>query len=373
MTLVRSVAFYLPQFHPTPENDLWWGAGYTEWTAVARRRPVLPGHAQPLLPGELGFYDLRLGEVRERQADLAREHGIAAFCYYHYWFAGRRLLNRPLDEVLASGAPDFPFCLAWANENWSRNWAAGTRDVLVEQRYGPHDDLRHIRWLAPVLADPRYFRYQGRPVLLVYRAGLLPDSRRTTDTFRAEAQRLGLPDLYLLKVENAPTESGDPAALGFDGAVDFQPHHADLAPPLMVSRVATKLFLRRGPFSHDWFSYPRLVRHMLARPAPEYLRWPGVTTSWDNSPRRPRGASIFLGSTPERFRRWTVDAVEQHLDRRPSEEVLLFVNAWNEWAEGAVLEPTERWGRGYLEAHRDAVDELSAREPLPRRPRTAAP
>ncbi|MDA8148219.1 MAG: glycoside hydrolase family 99-like domain-containing protein, partial [Actinomycetota bacterium] len=195
-TRPRALAFYLPQFHPIPENDEWWGKGFTEWRNVARARPLFPGHYQPHLPGELGYYDLRVPEVREAQAALAREHGIDGFVYYHYWFHGRRLLERPFDEVLASGRPDFPFALCWSNEPWTRGWdQRGT--VLVPQRFSPGDDLDHIRWLATAFGDDRYVKIDGRPLFLVYRPALLPDPLRTTDTWRAEAQRLGFPDLYL--------------------------------------------------------------------------------------------------------------------------------------------------------------------------------
>src|SRR5579871_1642275 len=159
----RVFAFYLPQFHPIPENDAWWGNGFTEWTNVARSKPLFRGHYQPQLPADLGFYDLRLSETRQAQADLAREHGIFGFCYYHYWFSGRRVLQRPFDEVLTSGQPDFPFCLCWANENWTRSWDGRSSEVLMEQRYSDEDDLAHIRALAPALRDPRYIRIDGKP------------------------------------------------------------------------------------------------------------------------------------------------------------------------------------------------------------------
>ena len=181
-SIAKALAFYLPQYHPIPENDEWWGKGFTEWANVAKAQPLYPGHYQPHLPGELGYYDLRVPEVREAQADLARDHGISGFVYYHYWFHGRRLLNRPFDEVLASGSPDFPFALCWANEEWTRNWDGQSGRVLIRQEYSDADDLAHIRWLATAFADSRYITIDGKPLMLVYRPGVLPDPKRMTDT-----------------------------------------------------------------------------------------------------------------------------------------------------------------------------------------------
>jgi lipopolysaccharide biosynthesis protein len=182
----RVIAFYLPQYHPIPENDLWWGKGFTEWTNVAKARPVFRGHCQPHLPADLGFYDLRVAESRDAQAALAREYGIQGFCYFHYWFNGKRLLERPFDEVLGSGRPDFPFCLCWANESWSRRWLGEERDVLMEQTYSQEDDLAHADWLGRAFADNRYIRIGGRPLFLVYRPAHLPDAKRTVELWRMD-------------------------------------------------------------------------------------------------------------------------------------------------------------------------------------------
>src|SRR4029077_7166935 len=213
---VKLIAFYLPQYHPIPENDDWWGKGFTEWTNVTKARPWFRGHYQPHLPADLGFYDLRLPETREAQANLARQYGIHGFCYYHYWFNGRRLLERPFNEVLASGSPDFPFCLCWANENWTRAWDGLEREVLIQQHYDSNDDLAHIRWLANAFRDPRYIRVHGKPLFLVYRVASLPDPMQTVSIWREEARRLGIGELFLCAVESrvGGSQSVNPSRLG---------------------------------------------------------------------------------------------------------------------------------------------------------------
>lgn len=220
---LRAIAFYLPQYHPVPENDAFWGKGFTEWRNVARARPRFPGHEQPHLPADLGFYDLRLAETRAAQADLARSAGLHGFCYYHYWFGGRRVLNQPFDAVRASGEPDFPFMLAWANENWTRAWDGGARDILLAQDYSDADTIAHARHLLPAFADPRYIRIGDRPVFAIYNADELPCPERWTDLFRETCLKQGISP-YLLRVERyLDRDIRPPGALGFDAAIEFQP------------------------------------------------------------------------------------------------------------------------------------------------------
>jgi hypothetical protein len=343
----RVIAFYLPQFHPTPENDRWWGTGFTEWRNVVKATPLFDGHRQPLLPSELGYYDLRVPEVRAAQADLAREYGIDGFCYYHYWFNGTRLLHRPLDEMLETGTPDFPFCVCWANENWTRAWDGLDGDALITQRYSAEDDRQHLQWLARPLSDARYIRVDGRPLLLVYRVSQLPSPVATAVTWREEAHRLGLGDLFLASVESLRHDRIDPTRIGFDAAVEFQPDWLDLGTPLFTVAPGNEVY-----------SYETLVTRALAKPPAGYSQFPCVTPGWDNTARRRRDAKIFTGASPEVYERWLRGAL-QRADRI-SPEPLVFVNAWNEWAEGACLEPSERWGRGYLEATRRAKSVTTA-------------
>lgn len=351
---VRAIAFYLPQFHPIPENDAWWGQGFTEWMNVTRARPLFPSHYQPHLPADLGFYDLRLPETRRAQADLAREHGIHGFCYYHYWFNGKRLLNRPLDEVLASGQPDFPFCLCWANENWTRAWDGRASELLIGQNYGPADDRAHGRWLARVFADRRYIRVNGKPLFLVYQPSLLPDPAATAAIWREAARAAGVGEVYLAAVESFRNrERAAPATFGFDAAVEFQPDTLKLLTPFEKAywRIAQKIGLLSGALLVD---YARWARRALAQPARPYVRFPCVTPGWDNSPRRRRGAFMLHHSRAHLYADWLARAIGA-FQPPSSGENLVFINAWNEWAEGNHLEPCQRWGRAYLEATRRAL------------------
>ncbi len=351
--LLRFIAFYLPQYHPIPENDEWWGTGFTEWVNVAQARPLFKDHYQPHVPADMGFYDLRVAETRVQQAQLAKSFGIEAFCYYHYWFEGRRLLQRPFEEVLRSGEPDFPFCLCWANENWTRRWDGSAKSMLLPQSYGPDDDRRHMQWLAGAFADPRYVRIDGRPVFLVYRVSDLPDPARTVDVWKSEAQRLGVGEPYLCAVHSFELDRRDPADFGFDAAVQFAPDFVNIGPGMKpLKRKFMRVFRPRNPHRKNKIrDYVEHSRKLLDAPTPPYKRYPCVTPGWDNSARRRTGAAVILrGSTPEAYERWLREAVERFVPYSP-EENLFFVNAWNEWAEGNHLEPDRRWGMAYLDAH----------------------
>lgn len=334
-TCARVIAFYLPQFYPTGENDRWWGPGFTEWTNVVQAGPLFEGHYQPRMPGDLGFYDLRVPEVRAAQADLAIRHGIEGFCYWHYWFHGERVLDRPFAEVLETGEPDLPFCLSWGNETWSRRWhGTGTPDeVLQEQTYSEADDLAHARWLMTAFADPRYIRVNDRPVFLVYRPFDLPDATRTTDTIRAECVRVGLPEPYLIGI-NAHQPGKDTRPLGFDSTLNFEPQLSAVPGP---TDPGLKIY--------DY----TIATQSMRRQARDYPFHPCVMVSWDNSPRRGENGIVFINSSPETFERHLRDAADA-LPDGPSEHRLLFLNAWNEWAEGNYLEPDLRYGLGWLEA-----------------------
>lgn len=354
ITPAKLIAFHLPQFYPTPYNDEWWGKGFTEWTNVTKARPRFRGHYQPRLPADLGFYDLRLSEARDAQAALASQYGIYGFCYYHYWFHGKRLLELPVDEILKLGTPAFPFCLCWANENWTRIWDGSERQILMPQSYSEQDDLNHIRSLAASFSDPRYIRVDGKPIFLVYRSAALPSPKRTTDLWREEAQRLGIGQLYLCHVENNFGDPRiDPAQHGFDAAVEFQPK-LRLIPPSFAARVKGKL-LPMFPNTHV-SSYAELVKNSLAEEPPQYPRYPCVCPDWDNTSRRPNRGLTLKNSTPALYEAWLREVIKRAQINSDGDKVV-FINAWNEWAEGCHLEPCRKWGRQYLEATYNALYE----------------
>jgi lipopolysaccharide biosynthesis protein len=353
----RLIALYLPQFHPIPENDRWWGPGFTEWTNVAQARPLFPGHEQPRLPGELGFYDLRLPETRAAQAALARDHGVEGFCYWHYWFGGTRLLERPFEEVLASGEPAFPFCLGWANQTWSGIWHGAPDRILIEQRYpGQADHEAHFRVLLSAFEDRRYITVGGAPLLLVFQPRELPDARRVTDLWRELALRAGLPGLHLVALAQQDA-AWDPAPLGFDAvAVSNQTRIA--GPPSAhygeaIRKRANAIYARllRRPLV---YRYEDALRHFLVPEPPGVTRYPCVIPGWDNTPRSGIRGVVLAGATPALFAGHVREAVRQ-VATHDAERRIVFIKSWNEWAEGNYLEPDRRWGRAFLEAMRDAV------------------
>jgi lipopolysaccharide biosynthesis protein len=354
------ISVVLPQFHPIPENDEWWGKGFTEWTNVVRAKPLFPGHYQPHLPGELGFYDLRVPEVRDQQAALASAHAIDGFCYYHYWFNGRRLLGRPLDEILQQRRPDFPFCMCWANENWTRAWDGRDREILIEQKYSSQDDEDHIRALLPFLADPRYMKVGGRPLFIVYKASALPDPMLTFKRWRAISVREGVGDLCLAQFEAGGSGTArDPREIGLDLSIEFTPDWRNLGGAYYSTRkarIAIALGLIPKAYrQHRIFDYRLMVKAAMRKPKPGYPFLRCVTPGFDSTSRRPRNATVLLNSTPDNYANWLRDTLMWTKSNNSSEHQIVFINAWNEWAEGNHLEPDARNGRAYLEATRAAI------------------
>jgi len=372
---IRPVAFYLPQYHPIPENDRWWGKGFTEWTNVSKAKPLFKGHYQPHLPGELGFYDLRLQDIRQRQAEMAANNGIYGFCYYHYWFNGKRILERPFKEVFETGKPNFPFMLCWANENWTRVWDGDEKEILLRQEYNLEDDRRHIQSLIPYFRDERYIRIQEKPVFVVYKSVLIPNPAQTIAIWREEAKLAGL-DLYICRIDSFGNEGPDYMKAGFDAAIEFQPFsetlgsfRRDILSPRfkksMVSRAILKWYhisgkkedeniLLKKVFSHiDYNEYVDYLIKVYKYPK-EYTRFPGITPSWDNTARRGELSFIFKNSNPEKYREW-LRFLRDGFQPPSADENLIFINAWNEWAEGNHLEPDIKWGNKYLEATRDIL------------------
>ncbi|AEE44863.1 glycosyltransferase WbsX family protein [Cellulomonas fimi] len=339
---MRTIAFYLPQFHPIPENDQWWGEGFTEWTNVRRARPQFDGHDQPREPGELGHYSLTDHDVLRRQSDLARAHGVDAFCLYFYWFDGRRLLERPV-EAWRSDPELLPYCLSWANESWTRRWDGKSRDVLMPQSYQAGFEERLFADLLPHLRAPHYLRQHGAPVLVVHRADQLPDPLGTTSLLRRLAEDAGVGGLHLVAAETKP--GLDPRPMGFDAVVEFPPVGSNTIRNVHTAALDGVARDFRGRL----MSYEKLARTFATRSGAPFVRYRGVTPGWDNTPRRQERATIYVGSTPELFGAWASRARKAEEAQR-GRDGLLFVNAWNEWAEGAYLEPDTRRGLAYLEA-----------------------
>ncbi|WP_170296048.1 glycoside hydrolase family 99-like domain-containing protein [Azospirillum brasilense] len=349
---IHAFALFLPQFHPIKENNLWWGEGFTEWTNVTRAAPMFSEHRQPRLPSDLGFYDLRLPEIRAAQAALARKHGITGFCYYYYWFNGRRILERPLDEILRLGEPENPFMICWANEPWSRNWDGLNHETLLPQTYEPGWEKLFAHDVAPVLKDDRYFKLDGRPMLLIYRARHIEDCRAAMDKLREEFVKRGVPNVHLcaglVDFPNDEDLPDDPAEIGFDSYYEFPPHRA---PAVLLTPRPTDAPEDSGIV----FDYGRTVDSAVQKLKNPVVgrRHRGLMAGFDNTSRRGKRATIFHGATPTNFRRWLREIV-LHERRQPGERVV-FINAWNEWAEGTVLEPDRDFGRGWLEAVSSAM------------------
>jgi hypothetical protein len=376
---VRALAFYFPQFHRIPENSAWWGEGFTDWVNVRRAQPQFPGHAQPRVPLGGRYYDQSRKDTLEWQIDLARRHALGGFCHYHYWFDGKQLLETPTNLVIENRDLDFPFCLAWANETWSRRWDGRDHHVLQAQTHRPDPQLwrRHFEYLFRAWSDPRAITIDGRPVFLIYRPHLIQQLGEMLDSWREEARRRGLAGLYFVAMKQF--EFPVPEVLRhFDATVQFQPFEALFSPDFEGKVFETSkpvMALRRLPeraqdllraIRYAWFSglsfyeYDTVWKQILKVEREGGIpAFPGAFVDWDNTARYVKRARIFRGVTPERFEHWFRQLVEITA-ARPDPEHTIFINAWNEWAEGAYLEPDERRGLAYLEAVRRCLEEQPA-------------
>lgn len=346
---INPIAIYLPQFHPVPENDKWWGKGFTEWTNVTKSTPLFKNHYQPHYPSDLGYYDLRLEESRMAQIALAKQYGIYGFCYYHYWFNGKRLLKEPIDRMLNNSKEDFPFMVCWANENWTRKWDGKEHEVLIKQTYSLEDDKRHINFLCKnFFRDKRYIRKQGKPFIIIYRPSLFPNLSNTLELWRSEAIRKGIGELFIGSM-NGFGFLDKPEKSGFDCSIQFEPNFNNLPTqefPTFSEKLLNKLKLYKPvKYKHKIISYPKYVDHAIASDILPLNIYPGITPGWDNSARRKDNATIFIDSTPEEYGRW----LKSIKNKYQTTHDYLFINAWNEWAEGNHLEPCLNWGTQYLE------------------------
>ena len=374
----RIIGLYLPQYHPIPENDEWWGKGFTEWTNVAKAKPLFRGHYQPRIPADLGFYDLRLPEVREQQAQLAREAGLEGFCYYHYWFGnGRQLLERPFNEVLASGKPDFPFCLCWANHDWTnKTWQKGNnfrRDsMIMKMEYSKEDYVRHFNYVLPAFRDPRYITVDGKPLFAVWAPHHIPDAREFIDLWQQLARENGLPGIHFVgHTDNAgkglPGQTAD--YYSTDKAKEYYQTVLDLGfDAVMSSGYRRAVALLQGKTRMLWrmlsgktfaptyskMDYSRLMaNYYVPEDAGENI-YPTLLPQWDRTPRAGKNSEIVVDSTPDRFQETVETAIELIRQKEP-EHQLLFLKAWNEWGEGDYVEPDLEFGHGYIQAIRQAI------------------
>lgn len=351
---VKLIAFYLPQFHPIPENDAWWGRGFTEWTNVSKAIPQFVGHYQPRLPGELGFYDLRVPEIQHRQVELAKNYGIYGFCFYFYWFNGKRLLELPLERFVKDPTIEFPFCICWANENWTRRWDGYERDVLIAQDHSPETDLAFIKDVIPLFNHKNYITIDGHPILIVYRLGLFPDPQKTAKLWKEECLAVGLKEPYLIAAQTFGFT--DPREVGFDSAVEFPPHN------ISAECITHKVELLNQNYSGCVYRYTgesSLSELYLNLKHVGYKAFKTVAPGWDNEPRKPGRGNSFILSTPEAYKKWLKTACEITRASSNPEERIVFINAWNEWGEGAYLEPDRKFGYAYLQATHDIVMENS--------------
>jgi glycosyltransferase involved in cell wall biosynthesis len=344
----KLICFYLPQYHPIPENDHWWGAGFTEWTNVQPALPQFEGHDQPRIPGDLGYYNLLDPGVQRKQVEIARNYGIGGFCFYFYWFAGKRLLEQPLINYLENDELDLPFCLCWANENWSRRWDGLDSEVLIAQDHSPEDDLAFIRYVARYMRDRRYIRVNSKPLIVVYRPGMLPSASGTANRWRKWCADNGIGDIYLAYTQSF--EKVDPRVYGFDAAIEFPPNNSA---PVIVTNSVAPYNEDFGCIVYDWTSTASINRKYKKVP---YRLFRGVCPSWDNTARRKNRSTILINSDPHQYQEWLKNAIKDTVSAQVNpEERLVFINAWNEWAEGAYLEPDARRGYAYLQATRNAL------------------
>jgi lipopolysaccharide biosynthesis protein len=345
---VKLIAFYLPQYHPIPENDEWWGKGFTEWTNVSKAIPNFEGHYQPRLPGELGFYDLRISEVQKRQIELARNYGIYGFCFHYYWFNGKRLLERPLNQFIEAPDLNFPFCLCWANENWTRRWDGHEDEILIAQVHTEDDYLVFIRDILPHMLDNRYIRVNGKPLLIVYRASILPNPKLATEIWRSECKKVGIGDIYLVAAQTFGIT--DPRPFGFDAAVEFPPHN------LGSTRIEKpKVQIMNPYYKGIIFDYIKAIHHLSNTNVPDYTLFKTVMPGWDNTARKQNDGYTFINSTPSAYKAWLANTIDYTRRCLPEDKQYLFINSWNEWAEGAYLEPDRFYGYAYLQATADAM------------------
>ncbi|MBN2172748.1 MAG: glycoside hydrolase family 99-like domain-containing protein [Bacteroidales bacterium] len=349
------LAHYLPQFHPIPENDDWWGKGFTEWTNTVKAKPLFRGHHQPNLPADLGFYDLRVPEVREQQAELAQNHGITGFAYWHYWFGeGKQLLERPFQEVLESGGPGFPFCLGWANESWTGIWHGLSEKILIEQRYpGEADYIAHFNHILRAFQDNRYIKIDNKPLFLVHIPHMLPDALGFTQLWNKLAIQHGFDGIYFIGTHYI---DWDHKQDGFDDkSVHPLPQYVDMFERIKQRKRKNDLLNDLSGRLKKTYHYKDLIRSYDTEWLMSKDFVPSVLPNWDNTPRAGKNGWVIHGSTPDLFLEHFTKVLQFVMAHDQNKHHIILLKSWNEWAEGNYLEPDRRFGKRYLEAIRDAL------------------
>ncbi len=355
----RNIAFYLPQFHPIPENDNWWGKGFTEWTNVGKAKRYFTGHYQPRVPADLGYYDLRVPETRQAQADMASKYGIEGFAYWHYWFGnGKRLLERPFNEVLVTGKPDFPFCLSWANETWKGfDHGLFNRNVLIEQTYpGDKDFENHFYEVLPAFLDKRYIQVHGKPLFLILKPFDIPHSKSFIEQWQNLAIRNGLKGIYFVGQTIRFEEYNSILEMSFDAVnvlrlQDFMRFGRSF-PVLVIDKILNELF-----GLPNIYNFKQVIKHFTGNEDKEINCIPTVLSGWDHSPRSGKRGLILYNATPKLFEQH-VAAILEEIKHKPFEDRLVFIKSWNEWAEGNYMEPDLKYGTGFLDALKRAVSKV---------------
>jgi hypothetical protein len=368
MNKPKIIAFYLPQYHPVKENNEWFGEGFTEWTNVAKAKPLFKGHDQPRIPRDLGFYDLRLPEVRAKQAELAKEAGIDAFCYYHYWFGDNRvLLEKPLQEVVRLGEPDFPFCLCWANHSWyNKNWNPDTKRIdqkmIMEQKYsGDEDIVAHFNFLLPAFKDRRYLKVNDKLLFSIYAINDIPDFPHFKDLWNKLAYENGLPGFYFLSYTSKLAElnmqnfkATEGTILSLVTNIEFKQDYSKKNIVLDFLRAKVSELTKRPQLV---FEYSEAMDYLLDKACFQDNIIPVIVPNWDYTPRRGAGGLILKNSCPELFKEHAKQALYM-VQNKPIEKQMVFLKSWNEWGEGNYMEPDLTYGKGYISALKDVINEL---------------
>ncbi|PHS36194.1 MAG: hypothetical protein COB07_12670 [Sulfurovum sp.] len=339
-TDIRLIAFYLPQFYPLKVNDKAWGKGFTEWTNVSKAIPQFEGHYQPRLPGELGYYDLRLIDIQKRQIELAKNYGLHGFCYHYYWFAGKKIMDSPLQKVLDNPELDFPFCINWANENWTKRWDGLDQEVILKQEHSPKDDIAFLEAIQSILTDKRYIKIDGKALLMVYRPQLFPDIKETVKRWRKHAKKIGIGELYL--VLSHSFDHQDPREIGFDAATEFAPNN------FQVNNLNEEIQTYNSSYEGNAYDYKSAINYSISLKKMEYTKFRSVCPGWDNEARKPGKGTSFINTYPSVYSKWLEFILYDTNNNQTKHEKIIFINAWNEWAEGAYLEPDRKFGYAYL-------------------------